>query len=532
MEIQGRHIQGSTAPPMRNAKGMPKAAEKEALPADVFSPQEAPPPSRSVPLTILHTNDIHGHAEPFCESHKMVGGLAHLAETIKEERAKDPAHTLLLDAGDSTQGDPLSDFFKGRPVLESMNKMGYDVCVLGNHDFDNGLKTLAGTLKKTKSPVLAANLVIKKENAFIDGCTEPFVIKDIDGVKVGIVGLVTPDAITMLKSREDAAKIDIRPPEETLREVLPEMKKQGADVVVLLSHLGIDADREVARQFPDISLIVGGHTHTKLDRPIKEGKTLIVQSGCYGRHLGEIELLIDRDSKRVSLNGSRLIPIEEHSVEPDKKVEAIIKKYEEKIAPILGEVVTEIKRNLTQRDFHVYREESTLGNCIADLIRERGKTDIGFITAASMRCNLYRGPVKTGDIYTMFPWQDQFTTVKLKGCHIPRLIEQGLSKIANGVAFSGIKAVIDTRLPEGQQVVSVTDENGKPLDPDRLYTIATRDYIAQGFSGMDVMHKSTDVKNHGDLRKNIIDALKETDHIDAKKDGRLINLATQKVSSR
>jgi len=480
--------------------------------------------SESVPLTILHTNDIHGHMEPFVEGKKLVGGLAYLAEIIEEERSVDKAHTLVLDAGDSVQGSPLSDFYLGKPIRESMNKIGYSATVLGNHDFDNGLAVLADRLAKSKSPALAANLKILKEGSNLEGKTVPYIIKDFDGVKVGIIGLVTPDAVQMIKRQDECHMIAVTEPEEALRHELPRMKKDGVDVVIVLSHLGIQKDREIAEQFDGIDVIVGGHTHTKLQKPLTIADTIIMQAGCNGKYVGDAHLSIDRETKKVSLRKYELISVEKKRIEPDPEVSKIVRKYEDKLRPILREELTELKTNLTQRDCHIYREESNIGNAITDLLRENTGADIGFLTAASMRSNLYKGTLRAGDVYTMFPWPDQLMTLSLTGTQIKQMLEQGMSKMMNGIAFSGLNVVVDTTQPEGRQVVSVTRENGEPLMSGKHYTVATRDYLGDGTTGMSVMLKGKDKKKYGDFRKHMIKWFKNADKITTKKDGRLKNI--------
>jgi len=477
-----------------------------------------------IPLTILHTNDLHGHARPMDGG--KVGGLAHLATVIHHERAKDPPRTLLMDAGDSVEGSPLSDFFDGQPMVESMNAMKYDAAVLGNHDFDTGVAGLAERLSKTKTPVLAANLQIFDRQSGLYGKTTPYMVRTIDGHKVAIIGLVTPDAHSMLRHKEDRDRLAITSPEEAVNNLLPGLQAKGIKTFIVLSHLGIDGDRALAGKCPGISLIVGGHSHSELQKPEQVGSTLIVQAGCNGAMLGETELLLDRKTGKATLADYRLIPVNSAMIPPDTVVEDIVAKYDNLLGPVLNEWVTTLGADLTQRDYHRFREESNLGNAMADLMREQAHADIGFLTAGSFRCNLSRGEVTKGDIYTMLPWKDQLTTISLRGKHIPELLEQGLTSIANGVAISGLKVVIDSSRPEGSQVISVKTERGEPLDPEKYYTIATKGYIAEGASGFEIMQQGKERKDLGDLRENVISCMKKTPYFNTVIDGRLTNLSS------
>lgn len=519
------------------AEGEPPAVEdKVSLHSTGRSPSKArvrqssrstgktpPASSREIPITILHTNDLHGHVEPYLEGNTMVGGIAQLSARVNDERAKDPDHTILLDAGDTNRGAALSDYFQGRPILDAMNKMGYLAKAMGNHDFDSQLDDLATHMSRSKSPILAANLINRSPDSPLTGKTKPYMMTEIDGVKIGIIGLITPDSIEMIHNKDDARMIGFEAPEKTLTKYLPRLQEEGAQVIILLSHLGIEKDREIADEFKDIDLIVGGHSHQNLKRAEKHGNTTIVQAGCYGKFLGKVDLSYDPLTEKVRVKKCGLIPIVSEKIEPDPAVDSIIKKYETRLGPIMGKVIGDVDGDLTQRDFHKYREESRIGDVLTDIIRDAADADIGFLTASSMRSNIYEGPLKAGDIYSVFPWPDNLTLIRLKGKDIPDLLEQSLTSVANGLAISGIRAVIDTSLPAGQQVVSVTDENGQPLKKDKYYTIATRDFLAQGSLGLEAMERARGRRDLGDIRKKIIDVIKRTGKIIARTDGRLIN---------
>lgn len=477
--------------------------------------------SRNIPLKLLFTNDIHGHVEPTREKEGTSGGITGLASAIRDERRRDPHHTLVLDAGDTTMGYLLSDYFKGRPILDSMNTMGYDAQALGNHDFDNGVATLAERLRDTGAPVLAANLINKKNDSGLCGTTQPFIIREIDGIKIGIVGLTTEDSIKMLSYREDAEAVGATSPESSLEKYLPELKSMGADVTIVLSHCGIEKDREIAEKFPEISIIVGGHSHTALHTPERVGRTTIMQAGCNGAFLGKGEFEIESSTKRVKLVDYSLI---ESGAQPgDPEVERLIGSYNEKLGSLMAEPIGSTDCDLTQRDYHVYREESTLGNAMTDMLRTHARADIGFLNASAMRCNLFRGEITRGTIYSLFPWDQELATIQLRGRDISRMLEEGLTEAGGGIAFSGLKAVIDSSLPEGRRVLSVKDANDNPLSPARYYSIATDHYLAQGFSGFEVFKEGKNKTVLGDLKKNIIDAVKASGNISAKLDGRLVN---------
>jgi len=388
---------------------------------------EKRPLSPEVPLTLLFTNDIHGNAEPLTKDGNKIGGLANLGGLIRDERARDPEHTMVLDGGDTTMGAALSDYFRGRPMLDGMNAIGYDVQVLGNHDFDNGVEVLAGRIRDNRAPVLAANLIVKKNDSSLAGMAKPYVMKEFDGVKVAIIGLVTPDSVKMLSYKEDYEAVDAEPPEVSLQRVLPEVKEKGADVIMVLSHLGIEKDREIAAQFKDIGVIVGGHTHTVLQKPEQVGNTVIMQAGTKGEFLGKAELLLERETHGVKVKAYELMPVKEGEIQPDEKVAAVIETYKKQLGDIMARKIGHVESDLTQRDYHVYWEESNLGNAMTDILKEGAGAEIGFLNAGAMRCNLYKGDVTVGSVYSLFPWEQQLAKIDMKGRDIKDVLEQGLT---------------------------------------------------------------------------------------------------------
>jgi 2',3'-cyclic-nucleotide 2'-phosphodiesterase (5'-nucleotidase family) len=398
--------------------------------------------------------------------------------------------------------------------------------VLGNHDFDDGLVALAKKIDRTNAPILAANLVNRREDSPLEGKVQPYIIREIDGVKIGIIGMVTPDALQMLHDKKELEMIDITPPEVALDKYLPEMKAKGVNTVVMLSHLGIDPDLDIARAYEGrVNIIVGGHSHTRLKKPQFVGSTVVVQAGCFGMGLGKLKLAYNPGTGNVRCVDYRLTEIRPDRLEPDPKVESLIAGYEEELGPDMNVIIGKIDRDLVQKDFHVFREESNIGDMMTDIIRETTGADIGFLTASSMRSNLFRGTLRARDIYSVFPWQNNLSTIRLKGKYIPRLLEQGLTDVANGIAVSGIKVEIDTSRPPGHRILSVTDNDGKPLKPDRYYTIATRDFLAEGNLGLDAMGKGKQKQDLGDIRSMVIEGIKKLKVLSAVMDGRLINRA-------
>ena len=254
---------------------------------------------RAQKVTLLHTNDTHSRIEPFASGrYKGMGGIARRAALIAEIKRSCPA-TLVLDAGDVLQGTPYFNMFKGSVEFEVMRRAGYDFAAIGNHDFDAGAERLLFLAKHHgKFPLLSANLLFSQPGA--ERLVRPYVIREVGGWKIGIFGLgirfkgLVPSAL-----HRGVRYVDPIPIARKLVKVLREQHR--CDAVILLSHLGLTGfdreagDRDVAREVPGIDVILGGHTHTFLARPVEvrgsDGRvTRIYQVGHSGLYLGQIEL--------------------------------------------------------------------------------------------------------------------------------------------------------------------------------------------------------------------------------------------------
>ncbi|UPT74429.1 MAG: metallophosphoesterase [Elusimicrobiota bacterium] len=228
-----------------------------------------------IKLRVYHTNDVHGWIMPRpdkFQTNRLVGGAAALAALI----AKDTGPKLVLDAGDWWQGTPEGSLTKGEAVADVFNAIGYDAVVIGNHEYDDGADSLKTLIGKIKVPVLSANTY------GADGKLVPWVrasiVKEIAGVKVGIFGLTTTN-MRRLAFPKNIAGLDFRREVDVAREQVKALKRQGATVIIAVTHIGLEnehskheGDQTLAREVPGIDLIVGGHSHTFLSRPV-QGRT-------------------------------------------------------------------------------------------------------------------------------------------------------------------------------------------------------------------------------------------------------------------
>jgi len=270
-------------------------------------------------ITILHTNDVHSHIDPFPADHPKnpnMGGVARRAALVEQIR-KEEKNVLLLDAGDIFQGTPYFNYYGGELEFKLMSMLQYDLATMGNHDFDNGIDGFYAQLPHAKFDFVSANYDFK--NTILDGIVKPYKIIHKDGIKIGIFGLGIE--LQGLVSPQLYKETVYNNPVEVAQEMTRILKQENkCDLVICLSHLGFKysndpekiCDVTLAKKTKDIDLIIGGHTHTFLDKPVIEknsdGKEVLInQVGCYGINLGRIDFYFDKKNKAGSGAGRSII---------------------------------------------------------------------------------------------------------------------------------------------------------------------------------------------------------------------------------
>lgn len=492
---------------------------------DAYKPED----KKTTRLTILHTNDIHGHLEPFVDKNhpeeKEAGGISFLSSALRRERSKDPERTLLLDAGDVADGGPVSDHFNGIPIIDAMSHIGYDAMTAGNHDVAQGHEDFNNLVNRASFPILSANLVQKGPE---DGVkVKPYVIKESGGIKVGVLGLTSTDTEKMMRS-EDRSRMSFLSPEQVARDNIPKMKKEGAQLIVLLSHLGLEEDRKIAQNVEGVDLIVGGHSHTRMEQPENVNGVYIAQTGSFGANYGRIDLKIGKKGDRAEVLGmhSKLIPVSPENAMPDSKVWKIVDQYNRKLKPYLSRKIGEAPKDMVVRDYHVFKEESALGNFVCDTMRKKLGADVFISATSAFRSNIEQGDVTVGSIYSIFPWKNKATVLDMKGKDLKKVLEEQVSGPMHCGAYSGIKVIIDSDRPKGQQLVNATLADGKPIEDNKIYSVGTENIFADGNFEMKSFKNAVSRKDYDtDVRDMLIEAIEENPVIQGRTDGRLINLA-------
>ena len=479
--------------PTSLAKASPQRVSEESPPvassSDLFTPTpvEVQPGAshaqsfslrenlKGIPLTFLFTNDLHGQLTPFREADgaQLVGGMARMAHKVYEIRdGHASGSTLLLDAGDISTGSLVSDMFHTKPMIQVMNLMGYDGMTRGNHDFDKGLTHLHQLVDQANFPVLSANALE------VDSPPVPYVIREVNGIKVGILGLTTPRSEREL-NQEDQRKIHFRSPAETATETIPEMKARGAEIIVALTHLGKDEDRQLAQSVKGIDFIIGGDSHTEIPGYEKVGDTFIMQTGARGKNLGKAELEVSRTDGVVHIDDveAHLIPITA-SIPEDSEVAATIKTHTDQLQSVLEKVVGRVDTDLTHVDHHGTLKESNLADFVADSICLQTGADVCLIPASVLRGDLRKGEVTMEALYGVLPFDSgDMSRVDMTGQALQDAMESCIDDRGVRMTPSGLRLTYDPARPKGERIVSLVCADGKPLDRVKTYSVVQCNFV-------------------------------------------------------
>ena len=442
--------------------------------------------AHQVDLKILYVNDFHGFAEPYKSTGSDVplGGIAYLAGAVDRARGKQPC--LLLSAGDMIQGNPWANLVQGKSSIEVMNAMRFDAMVVGNHEFDFGPKVLKERIAQARFPVLGAN--VKGVPAL-----KPYVIKNLQGVRIAIIGVVTPETPVTTHPR-NVTGLTFSTPESAVKQYLPELKRR-ADIIIVLSHCGFQADRELAAKVPGIDVIVGGHSHTKIHQPELVGRTITVQAWEHAKGLGVLNLKV-KDGKVAWFDGA-LQEISPATGAPNCQAQDIVGRYERQVDSLLQRVIGETQVDLDGE--HVRTGETNLGDFVVDVMRQAAGAEAGIINGGSIRTGIAQGKITVKDIYAVLPFDNYLVAISLTGAQIKAALEHGVARLEERSRsfpqVSGLTFTYSRSAPAGFRVKDVM-VGGRPLDPQREYVVATDDYLGAGGDGYTVFGEA--LKSAGD----------------------------------
>lgn len=435
-------------------------------------------------ITTMSTSDIHGNMVPYTPSGSSieVGGSARAAWLFDEAERRNP-NTLIIDGGDSPYNTDLANISLGKSSVDVMNAQGYDATVLGNHDFDYSFDNLLSLADRAEYAMLSAN-TYWKDGTYPEQF-EPYIVKEVGGVKVAIVGL-TDDGSKATTHYANTQDIDFHDQWEVGQEVVAQADAE-ADVVIMLSHLH-GGNNTVPTRIDGIDMEIGGGNDI-FGRPLNIEGTVVVNPGGVGTCVNQTNLNL-KDGEVLGYTFNQIILSSD--VPEDAEVKAIIEDYQADLDAQMEVVIGQCASDIAWSSPLVRTQESPLGNLAADALRDYCDADIAIQNGGGIRAGLTAGDVTVGDVFAMLPFDNKVTLVEVTGQTVWDALENGVDgyPTTNGKfpQVSGIKYTFDGSKPAGERIVSVTLEDGTPLDLDAWYTLACNDFMCGGGDGYTMLN--------------------------------------------
>lgn len=475
-----------------------------------------------VEVGLLHINDVYQIAP--IDPKAPRGGLARLATLAREIKRAQPA-TLLVFGGDTLSPSIESGLFQGKQMIAAWNAVGIDLAVPGNHEFDFGEIAFRAALADSAFPWLAANLHAATPLPKV----VPGVLRELGGVKLGFVGLLTPDTATLSKPGPGLRFEEL---EVALRREAAALKAQGAVAIVALTHNNLDEDRRLAATGL-VDLILGGHEHHPIAERV-QGRP-ILKAGSDVRDVIHARLRFERGEGATRLREVvwDLLPLDGRWAE-DAAVLAVAADYERQVAGLLTETIGETAVPLDALGETLRTEESNIGNFAADAVRAAMNADIALLNGGGFRIDriVELGPLSRRDLLALLPFQNPLVLLSITGAQLRAALEHGIDRrVSRGQSgafphVSGLRLRYDPKAAAGTRIVDLT-VGGKPLDPQARYTLATSNYLAGGgdgyamLQGLPVLRPAEGSPSETEV---LIDAVRHVGRIAPTVDGRLAEL--------
>lgn len=496
-----------------------------------------------VHITILGTTDLHGNLNPvdYYTNKPDNRGLAKIATLIKRAR-KEETNLLLIDSGDTIQGSPLESYHNRKsnqppdPMMLVMNSLHYDLMTVGNHEYNFGLKVLEKARGEAQFPWISANTY---ETGTNKTHYQPYVIKEVAGVRIGILGLTTP-GIPNWDNALNYAGLEFREPVSEARKwVLLLRRKEKVDVVVIAMHMGLEEDLRtgeinpgqvpheneavaIAKQVPGIDLIFMGHTHREVPSLNING-VLLTQANYWGRHLARADLYLQKQNGRwrIYAESARMIPVDD-KVEPDQEALKLAEPYHKETESWLERVIGASSEELTARDAR-FRDTAIL-DLIQRVQLEAGKADVSMVASFNPEARIRKGPVTVRDIAGLYVYENTLVVLEVTGQQLKQALEHSARyfrayepgksaadlvdekipaynfDIAEGVTYD-----LDISKPFGERIQNLRFR-GLPVKPEQKFRLATNNYRVNGGGGY-TMYKGAPVvyRSSEEIRELIID---------------------------
>ena len=451
--------------------------------------------SDTVCISILHTTDIHGHILPTSDYDGIAdrGGLARCVTQIRRWRRQN-RNSILIDVGDVYQGTEVSLRNKGELMIDLFNYLGYDAWVVGNHEFDWGIEPFHQALQRSTMPVLAANTILDgKPAGEIADANHPlakirsFILKEIAGIKLAIIGITTP-GMSFWLPREFTRGIDFRQPVEPVRRAIARARGEGADAIVLTGHMGLkprtggddfaNCVTALTSEFPDVAVFIAGHTHQAIPSRLTNG-VLFTQADHFGIHAGRVDLLFDRNSKKL-LGREAICELMDNGVHLDHVVISRAKSQIAESDAALAQPIGELAQTLHARGRPGRPSdiERLIGAAIMEALLDRNVAVDGVMHGVfDDNASLLAGSKTVNDIWNVIPYENYIVTTELSPDEIKAVMEEVYAGHERRNLL-GFEVKLEGR-GAACRITSMTLQDGRPLDRSKKYLIAFNSFDAR-----------------------------------------------------
>ena len=449
----------------------------------------------TVCISILHTTDLHGHILPTSDYDGTAdrGGLARCVTQIRRWRRQNP-NSILIDVGDVYQGTDVSLRNQGELMIDLFNHLKYDAWVIGNHEFDWGIEPFTNALQKSTMPVLGANTTLdgRPAGSFSDSQhpfakVQPFVVKEIEGIKLAIIGITTP-GMSFWLPREFTVGIDFQHPVESVRRAIAKANSEGADAIVLTGHMGLkprtggddfaNTVMALTSEFPDVAVFIAGHTHQAIPRRLTN-RVLFTQADHFGIHVGRVDLLFDRKSKKF-LRREAICELMDNRFEPDQVVVSRAGSQLSESEAALGQPIGELAATLHARGRQGQPSEieRLIGAAITESLWERKITVDAVIHGVfDQNAKLAAGQTTVNDIWNILPYENFIVTAALSPDEIKAVMEEVYAS-HEPRSLMGIEVKVNGRGLD-RRITSMMFPDGRSLERGKKYVIAVNSFDAR-----------------------------------------------------
>jgi len=432
-------------------------------------------------LTILHSNDLHGDFLAEMVDDRLIGGVSRLSGYVNKTRGEEK-NTIYCIAGDMFRGSVIDSEFRGVSTIEIMNMMAPDVVAIGNHETDYGIAHLLFLEKCAKFPIINANLHIKTNNARL---FKPYHIIEMDGMKILLIGILTEEILHQTRNESLIGSfVDVHEASQEVGRICNAYHAVDIDLTILLTHIGFEEDKALAALLDPawgVDIIIGGHSHTFIEKPAVVNDILIVQAGTGTDQIGRFDIIVDTDKNCVHDYSWQSVPIDDAHCPKDTALEGIISYYKTQTDEKYQRMITRFKRQLTHPSRY---QETELGGLFADILHDSLRLDIMLLGSGSIRATELGPIVLLSDLDECFPYNDAVHMCFVTGAQLKRMIHYMLRDEALDGGHSEFYQFSDGLAVEYDRASHSFlrfDFKGTPIEDDRVYRIGLQDYHFKNF---------------------------------------------------